>query len=162
MSSLYEIAEQYKNIEQLLDDESISQEDVFNALATVEDSLQVKCENGIKLLVSIDDTIGNIKNRIKELKAYQSLLEHRKERVSNLYTNTLKSLSKDRVTTTEGEMKIRKNPPSVIVDDIALVPATYQRQKITIDIDKTALKKDLKAGKAIEGCHLEQTERLVY
>lgn len=162
MSSLYDISRRYKNIEAMLEDENVSQEMIVLALETVEDSLQAKCENGIKMLVSIDDTLANVKKRIKELKAYQATLENRKKRIDYLFTNTLKQLKKDKVTTSEGEMKIRKNPEHVVVDNITLVPAKYQRQKIMVDLDKVAIKRDLKLGETVKGCHLEQTERLVY
>lgn len=162
MSSLYDISQRYKNIEQLLDDDSVNKDDILLALASIEDSLQTKCENGIKMLVSIDDTLANVKKRIKELKAYQIMLENRKKRINYLYINTLKTVKKDKVTTSEGEMKICKNPKHLVVDDITVIPSEYQRQKITVDIDKTTIKNDLTLGKTVDGCHLEQTERLVY
>jgi hypothetical protein len=59
-------------------------------------------------------------------------------------------------------MKVRKNPPSVVVDDVTKIDSKYTRQKIQIDVDKIAIKKAIQAGENVPGCRLEQTEKLVY
>jgi hypothetical protein len=59
-------------------------------------------------------------------------------------------------------MKVRKNPPSVVVDDVTKIDSKYTRQKIQIDIDKIAIKKAIQAGENVAGARLEQTEKLVY
>jgi hypothetical protein len=45
---------------------------------------------------------------------------------------------------------------------VTKIDAKYTRQKIQIDIDKIAIKKAIQAGENVDGCRLEQTEKLVY
>jgi hypothetical protein len=66
------------------------------------------------------------------------------------------------VITKYGVMKVRKNPPSVVVDDIAKIPTEFQKQKIEVTIDKTAIKKAIQNGEKVDGARLESSERLVY
>jgi hypothetical protein len=61
-----------------------------------------------------------------------------------------------------GEMKLKKNPPSVVIDDLTQIPTQYQRQKIQVDIDKVAIKAAIKAGEEVPGAHLEQGTSLSY
>ena len=62
----------------------------------------------------------------------------------------------------KGEMKVRKNPPSVVIDDVAKIPTEFQKQKIDVTIDKVALKKAIQGGEKVDGAHIEQGEKLVY
>jgi hypothetical protein len=60
-------------------------------------------------------------------------------------------------------MTIRKNPPSVIIDDVDSIPPKYIHiPELPPPMpDKSAIGRDLKSGKDIPGTHLEQTTRLV-
>jgi hypothetical protein len=66
------------------------------------------------------------------------------------------------VITRYGVMKVRKNPPAVIVDDLTKIPTRYMRQKIQVDVDKVAIKSAIDAGEKVDGAHIEQGEKLVY
>jgi hypothetical protein len=59
-------------------------------------------------------------------------------------------------------MKVRKNPPSVAIDDLSKVPTKFQHQKIEVTLDKVAIKNAIKAGEKVDGAHIEQGEKLVY
>ena len=53
-----------------------------------------------------------------------------------------------------GTLSIAKNPASVEILDESLVPNDYKKEKVTITVDKTAIKNDLKLGKNIQGVRL--------
>jgi hypothetical protein len=59
-------------------------------------------------------------------------------------------------------MKVKKNPPSVVIDDLSKVPTKFQHQKIEVTLDKVAIKNAIQAGEKVDGCHIEQSEKLVY
>jgi hypothetical protein len=59
-------------------------------------------------------------------------------------------------------LTLRRNPPSVRVDDETAVPRTYFRFPVPPPVvDKTALARDLKRGVEIAGARLVQSNRLV-
>jgi hypothetical protein len=66
------------------------------------------------------------------------------------------------VITRYGVMKICKNPPSVVIDDLSKVPTKFQHPKIEVTVDKTAIKKAIQSGEKVDGAHIEQGEKLVY
>jgi hypothetical protein len=89
-------------------------------------------------------------------------MESRKKRIEGAYIYALKTLGTDAILTNKGEMKVRKNPPSVVIDDVAKIPTEFQKQKIDVTIDKVALKKAIQNGEKVDGAHIEQSEKLVY
>ncbi len=58
-------------------------------------------------------------------------------------------------------LRVQKNPPAVILDDETRIPEAYRRTQIVSTILKAELAAALKAGQAIAGAHLEQSQRLV-
>ena len=162
MDSIIKISQRYNAVMALADDDSIPQDDVNNALLTLEDELQEKGENCIKYLDSVQDKIDAAKANKKKLDAYIKTLENRKKRVEKACIYALDTLQVKSIMTGWGEMKIKKNPPSVIIDDLTQIPTQYQRQKIQVDIDKVAIKAAIKAGEEVPGAHLEQGTSLSY
>ena len=162
MESMIKISQRYNAVMALADDDSIPQDEVNNALLTLEDELQEKGENCIKYLDSVQDKIDAAKANKKKLDAYIKTLENRKKRVEKACIYALDTLQVKSIMTGWGEMKIKKNPPSVVIDDLTQIPTKYQRQKIQVDIDKIAIKAAIKAGEEVPGAHLEQGTSLSY
>ncbi len=162
MDTMMGITQRYTAVMALADDDSIPQDEVNNALLTLEDELQEKGENCIKYLDSVQDKIDAAKANKKKLDAYIKALENRKKRVEKACIYALDTLQVKSIMTGWGEMKVKKNPPSVVIDDLTQIPTQYQRQKIQVDIDKVAIKAAIKAGEEVPGAHLEQGVSLSY
>ena len=162
MDSMRGITQRYTAVMALADDDSIPQDEINNALLTLEDELQEKGENCIKYLGSIQDNIDIAKANKKKLDEYIKSLENRKKRVEKACIYALDTLQVKSIMTGWGEMKIKKNPPSVVIDDLSKVPTKFQHQKIEVTIDKTAIKKAIQSGEKVDGAHIEQGEKLVY
>lgn len=162
MDTMMGITQRYTAVMALADDDSIPQDEVNNALLSLEDELQEKGENCIKYLDSLQDKIDAAKANKKKLDAYIKTLESRKKRVEKACIYALDTLQVKSIMTGWGEMKVKKNPPAVIIEDGAKIPSQYTNQKITITPDKAKIKAALKAGEVIEGCHLEQAVSLSY
>lgn len=162
MNSMFDISERYNTVTALAEDESIPQEEVNAALMAVMDDVKSKGENGINYLNSIDENISGAKERKKKIDNYIKSLESRKKRVLNAYLAAMQSMGLKNIMTGAGELKVRNNPPAVVVDDLTKIPTKYQKQKIEVSLDKVAIKNAIKAGETVEGCHLEQAVSLSY
>lgn len=162
MESIYQISERYNNVLALLDDDDVSQDDIATALAEVMDDVVSKGENGIMYLRKLQGTIDAAKGEKKKIDAYIKALENRKKRLEGAYMQAMEMMKMKSIMTARGEMKVKKNPPAVIIDDVTKIPTEYQHQKIDVTIDKVALKKAILAGENIDGAHIEHTERLVF
>jgi hypothetical protein len=162
MDSLYQISERYNAVMAVLDDDSIPQDEVNNALLTLEDELQEKGENIIAYLQKLNDIEEQAKRRKKEIDAYIKGVANRKKRLEKACIFALDNMKIKSIMTSKGELKTKKNPPAVIIDDLTQIPTQYQRQKIQVDINKEAIQKAIKAGEEVPGAHLEQGVSLSY
>jgi hypothetical protein len=162
MESMFDLSERYKALEELLDDETIPQEDVNRALMEVMDDVKSKGENGINYLHMLDGNIELAKKRKKEIDNYVKRVENRKKRILTAYLAAMNAMKMKSIMTGVGELKVKKNPPAVIIDDGAQVPAQYKKQTVTIAPDKTKIKAAINAGEKVPGAHLEQAVSLSY
>ena len=162
MESMFGLSERYNALEELLDDETIPQEDVNRALMEVMDDVKSKGENGINYLHMLDGNIELAKKRKKEIDNYVKRVENRKKRMLTAYLAAMNNMGMKSIMTGVGELKVKKNPPAVIIDDGAQIPAQYTTQKVTIAPDKTKIKAAIKAGEEVPGAHLEQNISLSY
>lgn len=160
--SLYMLSERYNNVLELLGDESIPEEAIKTALEEIDGDIEMKVSNGIGLLKSMQYRVENVQTEIKRLTAYKKAVEKRIETVEGVYMDGLKRMGKSSVSTSRGDMKIRKNPQSVVLTDESLIPEVYKKQKIDIITDKVAVKEALKKGEEVAGAILVQKERLAY
>ena len=162
METMNEIAERYNAITALADDETIPQEEVNKALIEVMEDVKTKGENGIRYLNEVQEAIDKAKENKKKLDSFIKVMENRKKRVERAYIFALNNMNIKSILTGWGEMKVKKNPPSVVIDDLSKVPTKFQHQKIEVTLDKIAIKNAIKAGEEVPGAHLEQGTSLSY
>jgi hypothetical protein len=162
MESLYSISQRYNALMALLDDDSISQEDVNNALVLIDDELQNKGENILSFLQKLDDIEEQAKRRKKEIDTYIKGIANKKKRLEKACLYALDNMQVKSILTSKGEIKAKKNPPSVVIDDYSAIPGRYISTKIDYVVDRTAIKAAIKAGEEVPGAHLEQRTSLSY
>lgn len=162
MENIFAVSERYNNVMRLFEDENVPQEEANEALMEVMDDVVSKGENGIIYLHKLQNTIEAAKMEKKKIDSFIKSLESRKRRVENAYLYALDNMKMKSIMTGRGELKVKKNPPAVVVDDLTKIPTKFQSQKIQVDIDKVAIKAAIKAGENVEGCHLEQAVSLSY
>jgi len=162
MESLYQISERYNNIVALLDDETTSDDDVAAALAEVIDDVTTKGENIIAYLQKLDDIEEQAKRRKKEIDAYLKGIANRKKRLEKACIFALDNMKIKSIMTSRGELKTKKNPPSVVIDDVHALPREYVSTEIDLVPNKVAIKNAIKAGEEVPGAHLEQATSLSY
>ena len=162
MESIVQMSQRYNAVMALAEDNSVPQEEVNAALMAVMDDVKSKGENGINYLNSIDEAIAGAKARKKKYDDYIKSLENRKKRMLRAYIEAMQQMGMKSIMTGAGELRLKKNPPTLVIDDPAKIPSKYEKQKIEISLDKVAIKAAIKAGENVEGCHLEQAVSLSY
>ncbi len=162
MESIFQISQRYTALMELVEDETIDQADVNTALEQVMDDVQTKGENCIVYLHRLDSLEEAAKAEKKKMDAYIKGIQNRKKRMEAAIKNAMENMNTKTILTNRGELKLKKNPPALIIDDQAKIPAKFEKQKIEITLDKTAIKAAIKAGENVEGCHLEQGISIKY
>ena len=162
MESIYDISLRYKAVTGLLEDETISQEDINNALMEVMDDVVSKGENGIIFLRKQEAMIEAAKNEKKKIDAYIKRREAVVKRTKQAYLYAMQQMGMKSIQTARGEIKVKTNPPAVVIDDVALLPEDYKHTTITVTPDKPAIKTAIRNGEQVPGAHLEQAVSLSY
>lgn len=95
-----------------------------------------------------------IKNEIDRLTAMKKAVDNRIDKFKEYVKENMERLDIPKIDTEIGTMSISKNPASVEIYDETLITDKYKKSKITVAIDKAAIKNDLKAGKEVQGARL--------
>ena len=59
-------------------------------------------------------------------------------------------------------LKIKKNPPAVVIDEDLAILGQYIVRTTVETFDKKLIKKDIQNGEKVPGAHLEQKEKLIW
>lgn len=157
---LYELAEMYKNIWDLVEDDEIDLETLETALSQVEDNLETKAENMAKLIKGIDGDINTLKEEENRLAKKRRALENKQKNIKEYLEMQLKVMEIDKVKTPLFTVALQKNPPSVNIIDEDLIPEQFKKTVTTTSVVKKDLLDALKNGEVIEGAEIKQGRSL--
>lgn len=158
---LYEIADNYLAA---LNDLAELEELPPEAIADTLEGLQGEFE----------DKALNVARYIRNLEAEASAIEDAKKRMETRARATSKQAARLKaylkaelertglkIKAPDLALRIQKNPPSVMIEDQAKIPAQFKATEITTKLLKSEIGKALKAGQEVAGAHLETSTRLV-
>ena len=155
---LYELTQNYINLQALLEDETISQDLIEKAMKEVSEDIEEKAENYAAIMKNLEAEAEALEKEEKRLAARKSSLRNRNKILKDNLENSMKATGKTKFKTRLFSFNIAKNPPSLDIADEELIPDKYivytksTAKKIMID--------DLKQGVVIKGVKLKQTESL--
>ncbi len=159
---IYKVGSAFESVVNMHANGDLTDEQLKEALVELEESKVEKCGNAICYLNMLKHGIEDMKAEEKRIATMRKALENRAKNLESAFAYVLKNMGDREVITKYGVMKLRKNPASVVVDDITKIDSKYTRQKIQIDVDKVAIKKAIQSGEKVDGAHIEQNEKLVY
>lgn len=112
----------------------------------------------------IKNTEADINAIDEEIKRLTERKKRHSKLVSTLSNNMLTAMlvnGKTEIKDAVLPIKLKNNPPSVIVDcAIDKLPSEFVRTKTTTEADKTALKEAIKAGAIFDGVRLESKKSI--
>lgn len=156
---LYELTENYLNLQELLENPEVPQELITSALDQVGEELEVKAENIAKLIKTLEVDIAGFKEEEKRLSDRRKSLENRVKNLKEYLDGAMKLTSKTKFKGKLFSFNIQKNAPGVSIIDEKLIPKEYLIEQAPV-IDKKAILNDLKNGEDIPGVEIKQTESL--
>jgi GTPase Era involved in 16S rRNA processing len=111
-----------------------------------------------------DASIAMLDNAIKQLQERKKAIQTRYDGLksylhSNMKANDITEINAADLTFSA---KIKANPPSVLIEDEALIPKEFMTQPVAPPPapDKNLIKAAIKSGQAVPGCKVVQGERL--
>nr|WP_105980150.1 siphovirus Gp157 family protein [Staphylococcus simulans] len=159
MMNLFNLNEQYEALRNQID-EGIEPEVLKDTMESIEASIDVKVDNTIGLIRSVE---GDIETVDKEIKRLQTVKKQKQT-----FIHTLKTLLQDMLEyrdlknyrTSTNYIYKRRNAPSVHITNEKLIDKSYFIEQAP-KLDKKALKEDIQNGADVPGAELHESESLV-
>ena len=156
---LYELTENYRNLQDLLENPEIDQDLITNALDEVGEQLEEKSENIAKLIKTLEVEVTGFKAEEKRLADRRKTLENRITGLKSYINAAMKATGKKKFKGQLFSFNIQKNPLSVNITDSTLIPKEYFVEQEPV-LDKKTVLAELKNGVIVPGAELKQTESL--
>ncbi|EAC3586968.1 siphovirus Gp157 family protein [Listeria monocytogenes] len=156
MSTLYSIQGKYQQLLNLA--EQLDPELLKDTLESIDDELETKAENVAFVIKELEGQSLILEKETKRLAERKNTINNNVKRLKQSLFDAMITAKKQKIKTNLFTLDIRKNPPSVIVEDESkLLNYLIEQPK---KIDKTKLGDDLKKGIEVPGAKIIQTERL--
>lgn len=152
--SLYEINKNYAELFDKFENEEITQEELQETGNMLAVELQNKSRNIIGYEKSIELAINAYKEEEKRIAERRKALENKLEKYKEYVKNNMEDMGLQKIETPLGVLSVCKVSASLEVYDENLIPNEYKKEKVTISIDKNAIKEALKNGQDIQGVKL--------
>lgn len=158
--ALYQIAQEHRALADALQDMDLDE-------ATIADTLEA--ESGlVEKSQAVAFVIRNLESFADAVEAEAKAMAERAKKVRSRADAVKKYLHKcmalagtTKIEHPQFTLTIKKNPESVQIDGIDLIPADYMREiPARYEPDKTLIKQALKEGFSVPGASLVRTERL--
>ncbi|EAD5319420.1 hypothetical protein HT50_02015 [Listeria monocytogenes] len=156
MSTLYSIQGKYQQLLNLA--EQLDPELLKDTLESIDDELETKAENVAFVIKELEGQSLILEKETKRLAERKNTINNNVKRLKQSLFDAMITANKQKIKTNLFTLDIRKNPPSVIVEDESkLLNYLIEQPK---KLDKTKLGDDLKKGIEVPGAKIIQTERL--
>lgn len=115
---------------------------------------QDKVLNTARYLTSRATALEAMKEHMKAMRARIQAEEKRQAFFKECILRALMTLDKTALSDADIEVKMRKMPPSVKIEDESLIPAEFRKQKVEESFDLVGIKNAMKGGTTVPGAML--------
>lgn len=158
---LYEIAHEYQNLLDAIENGDIPLEAMADTLESVTSLLEDKADNVACVIKNMTAEVEAIKAEEERLATRRKSKEKRVEYLTKYLSDILLNAGYDKVETARNKISFRKTPPKVVIDDEkAFIEWAAENGKGYLNygkptINKTAIKDALAYGATFDGVRME-------
>lgn len=152
--SLYNITNSFITLFEKAEQGELTKEEIEEQGKDLAISLKNKSTSIIGYVRNLDLTSEAIKNEIDRLTTMKKAIDNKNAKFKEYVKQNMEELELQKIDTELGTLSIAKNPASVEIYDESMIADEYKKEKVTVTIDKTAIKNAIKEGKEVEGARL--------
>lgn len=156
---LYEIAAQYREALEALQDAAYGEQSIKDTLEGLQGELSQKVEAVAAVVLNIEARAKAMERAAKNMQERCRAEKARAEAARKYLKETLDSVGMTSLHTPQFDLKIKRNPPALEVVDDSIIPPQFWVTPEP-ELDTGALKEALKNGEDIKGARLTQATRL--
>ena len=156
MSSIYELTDQWKEVEGMLYDGETDEQIILDTLESIDGEIEQKADNYAKLIKNMEADIETLSKEEDRLRKRRKAIENRKQRLKDALQANLEFIGKTRFKTALFSFSVANNggrQPFSITDNLDEIPGKYlipQDPKVNMDAVRELLQE-----KEVEWAHLE-------
>lgn len=161
-TSLYVLSGEYLAAANKLSDADMPPEVIADTLEGLSGDLEEKCTNVALFVRNLEASAESIKAAEKQMADRRKAIESKADNIRRYLFDNMKRCGISKIESPYFALSIRKNPPSVVIDDPASIPADYMvtPPPPPASPDKKLIAQAIKDGFEVPGAHLEHGERL--
>lgn len=155
MNSLYELTEQYQAVMDMLCDEEVDEQTVFDTLEGIEGEFEDKADNYAKIIRMLKGNAEIIQGEEARLYARRKTMENRIQRMKEMLQANMEFIGKTKFKTALFSFSVAKNggkQPLEITDNLEEIPGKYLIPQPPVP-DKEKIRQ-LLAEKEVDWAHL--------
>ena len=158
--TLYQITDRYREALLLLSDPELPPEVVNDTLDAIEGEFESKALAVAAFIGNLELEAAAVREVEDRMTRRRKALEGRAESLREYLHFHMQRLKVQVLKSTELTVKIKRNPPRVVIDNEALLPDDYKEVELAIKIRKQSVQQALGEGRTVPGARLESTTRL--
>ena len=170
MTSLYNIGNELQSIaddvtvllEQGADPNSDEVQQLLQKMVAQESDWDTKALRVAKFLNHIKAQQEIVKLEVDRLQKKMKQLGSTFDNLHDLLLWQMQGFGKTEIKDPILSIKVRDNPPSVIIEDESLIPNDYKTEKTTVTVNKTRIKAAFNAGEQVDGDNIVNSQRLEF
>ncbi len=151
MAKLYELADSYAQLLDMIDNEEVSFEDIRDTLESIEDVAEEKFENIAKLIKLTEGDIDLFKSEENRIASRRKTMENKVKSLKSYLVESLDRMQKKSVEAGTFKIRKQKNPDTIYISEGATIPEEYLIPQEALVNNKALKEAVLKEGKEIEG-----------
>lgn len=157
---LYQLADEFIAIAKALADQEIPEAVIADTLEGASGELEQKAWNIAALILQLDAETAMIKEAEQRMSGRRKSLEKRVDWLREYLLLNLLRTGIAEISSPEFVVRVRDNPPRVVLDDEDAIPKAFKQKETIISIRKDEIRRALLAGESVKGAHLERDKRL--
>lgn len=153
MSNIYQLANNYETVLNMLYNEEIDEQMIFDTLESIEGEIEEKADNYAKIIKELEAKQKARKEEAKRLTDSAKVFENRVKALKNNLFNVMKETGKTKFATNLFSFNIAKNGGKQALTIDGDVPEEYTKTIIENDTDK--IRQALENGEKLPFAHFE-------
>ena len=157
--TLYDLKNELLTLLEMAEDPEVDEEVLRDTMEAVTGELEEKAEGYGCIIKQMEHDAAALAAEIKRLQARKKTVEDNKDKLKARLQDAMVATGQKKIKTNLFSFSIGKNPPALSVTSEEEIPEKYWTVPEPV-LDREAVKRDLKAGMAVPGAELTQSESL--
>ena len=160
--TLFELAAQFHELENLADSDDLPAAVIANTLEGIEGEFDDKAIAVAKFVLSLEANAAAVAEAAKAQAQRAARIQKRADALAAYVCFHMQALQRRKIESPEVRLSVRKNPPAVVITDEHAIPPQFwvQPEPPPKRLDKKAIKAAIDAGERVDGAFVDASERL--